>query len=502
MQDAIDIGSRKQLFIDNKWFASQQGMALTMNPPDKREVVIQPERPWDAHSIAGYSTVLEHQGKCLMWYDAISNLPSETNHYRSICYAESEDGLTWTRPDVNLFEWEGIKQNNIVMPGCNGGIMVDPNGPDEHRFKGLILVKENAVWPQSKGAICGQYGDKWRLELYLCTSPDGIRWTRHTPGVSDYFHDTQNHFFYDPRIGKYAAYFRTHGRGRTVGRLEIDDPLALPWIPIGSDNPDEAFSTSKKHLFPTALACDELDPPDTDLYTPSVHRYPWADDAYFSFANPYRHYPVGDTTDTAAHGKDQRGRFKNDGPLDIQLAVSRDGINWSRPDRRPYVSLGLKGEWDGGQSYMCLGMFRKGNEIWMYDSPSRRTHGDWDPGNRPPEAGLRRLVQRLDGFMSADAAYTGAGFTTPLIKFDGAFLRLNVDCSALGQVWVEIRDEKNHAIPGYTMAEAIDVDRNEVAAPVYWKEKDNVGELIGKPVRLHFKLRACKLYAFQFSEEE
>ena len=502
MPKAIEVSNRKQLFIDKKWFASEQGMTLTMNPPDKREIVIEPAHPWDAHAIYAYSTILEHEGKYMMWYDASSDISSKPNHYRGICYAESEDGLTWTRPDVNLYEWEGIKENNLVMPGCNGGIMIDPNGPDEHRFKGLILVTENSVWPASKGAICGQYGDKWILELYLCTSPDGIQWTRHTPGVSDYFHDTQNHFFYDTRLGKYAAYFRTHEGGRIVGRLEVDDPMDLPWIPLGSEDPDESFSTSKKHLFPTALTADESDPPDTDLYTPCVHQYPWAEDAYFSFTTTYRHYPVGDTDDTTLHGKDERGKYKNDGPVDVQLAVSRDGINWSRPDRRPYVALGLNGEWDGGQSYMCLGMIRKGNEIWMYDSPTRGTHGVWDPANRPPERGLRRLVQRLDGFMSADAAYTGAEFTTPLITFDGAYLKLNVACSALGQVWVEIRDDKNHAIPGYSMVEAIDVDRNAIAAPVYWKEKDNVGELIGKPVRLHFKLRACKLYAFQFTDEE
>ena len=27
------------------------------------------------------------------------------------------------------------------------------------------------------------------------------------------------------------------------------------------------------------------------------------------------------------------------------------------------------------------------------------------------------------------------------------------------------------------MAEAVDVDRNHIAAPVFWKDKDNVGEL-------------------------
>ena len=68
----------------------------------------------------------------------------------------------------------------------------------------------------------------------------------------------------------------------------------------------------------------------------------------------------------------------------------------------------------------------------------------------------------------------------------------------MGEVWVEIRDDWNHPIPGYSLDEAISIDRNHVAAKVRWRDRDTVEPVIGQPVRLHFKLRACKLYAFQF----
>lgn len=246
---------------------------------------------------------------------------------------------------------------------------------------------------------------------------------------------------------------------------------------------------------------DDADPPSTDIYTPCVHQYPWATDAYFSFPAVYRHYPSGSEFDTLAAGKDERGRFRNDGCLDVQLGVSRDGITWSRPDRRPYVPLGFKGSWDGACIYMALGMIRKGDEIWQYYYGVNSTHGRKDLRDLGWVGGLGRLVQRLDGFVSADADYTGAEFFTPLITFSGANLELNVDCSALGEVWVEILDENNLPIPGYSLKESISIDRNQTAAPVCWREHDNVGELVGRPVRLHFRLRACKLYAFQFRSE-
>jgi hypothetical protein len=44
-------------------------------------------------------------------------------------------------------------------------------------------------------------------------------------------------------------------------------------------------------------------------------------------------------------------------------------------------------------------------------------------------------------------------------------------------------------------------DLNYIAAPMIWKDRGTVAEFAGRPVRLHFKLRACKLYAFQFVKD-
>ena len=505
MDEAIDVGLQKQLFLDRRWLASSYGVRLCVNPPVKRERVLLADRPWENFGIHAYSTVLEDDGTYKLWYDAISRGFDVKPENRKICYATSADGVHWEKPSLRLFEWEGRKENNIVMPGCNGSVMIDPNGPDEHRYKGLMIIKENALWPESKGAICGEYGDGLYMKLYLCTSPDGIHWKRHEPEALPFFHDTQNQLFYDRRIGRYVAYLRWGGpRGRAVARTELDDPMQLPW-PYRTDTevargPDGAVRGKGTGVeLPTVIASDETDPPNTDLYTPCVVQYPWAGDAYFSFTTPYRHYPVGDTEDTAAYGKDHRGRFRNDGPVEVQLAVSSDGINWSRPDRKPYVPLGIAGEWDGGQTYMVLGMLRKGNEMWQYYAGTEYTHGAYDASQTDAHGGICRLVQRLDGFISADADYTGAEFTTPLLKFSGSDLQLNVDCSATGEVWVEVLGEHGQPMPGYSMRDSISVDRNHIAAPVRWREKENVAELAGQPVRLHFKLRACKLYAFQFA---
>ena len=35
---------------------------------------------------------------------------------RILCYAESTDGIHWTKPDLGLVEWNGSRENNILLP--------------------------------------------------------------------------------------------------------------------------------------------------------------------------------------------------------------------------------------------------------------------------------------------------------------------------------------------------------------------------------------------------
>ena len=38
----------------------------------------------------------------------------------AIAYAESDDGVSWKRPELGLHEWKGSKRNNIVWKGIDG----------------------------------------------------------------------------------------------------------------------------------------------------------------------------------------------------------------------------------------------------------------------------------------------------------------------------------------------------------------------------------------------
>jgi hypothetical protein len=146
---------------------------------------------------------------------------------------------------------------------------------------------------------------------------------------------------------------------------------------------------------------------------------------------------------------------------------------------------------------MSIGMVRRGSELWMYYTGYPVTHG-YDIKTVRGLGVISRLVQRLDGFVSADAAYGGGELTTIPVLFRGARLEINVDTGALGSLRVELLDPEHHPLPGFTSEDCYPIIGNSVARRVAWKGGHDVGALAGRPIRLRFRMRATKLYAFQF----
>ena len=90
---------------------------------------------------------------------------------------------------------------------------------------------------------------------------------------------------------------------------------------------------------------------------------------------------------------------------------------------------------------------------------------------------------------------------TPPIVFRGTRLRLNLDTGSAGTTFVELQDSDGKPIPGFTFADCEEIGGNFVDQYVYWKGKADVSSLTGRVIRMHFKLKRTKLYAFQFTRE-
>ncbi len=155
---------------------------------------------------------------------------------------------------------------------------------------------------------------------------------------------------------------------------------------------------------------------------------------------------------------------------------------------------------------MSPGLARWGNYLYQYYYSSGRLH---DSAILRPEydhsakqmGGVGVVRQRLDGFVSADADHQGGWLRTPAVVFQGNRLRLNIDTGAMGTAFVELQDTDGKPIPGFSLSECEEIGGNFIDQSVYWKGSPDVSSLAGRPVRILFKLKRAKLYAFQFTPE-
>ncbi|MCW3053885.1 MAG: hypothetical protein JWN14_3055 [Chthonomonadales bacterium] len=478
-EEPLTVSDRKQLFIDRRFIDSSENVALVMNPAQKLGIVLDSTRePWELGT-GGFFRVIEDRGKFKMYYGAF------TEAGKSLCYAESLDGLHWTKPSLGLVTVRGAKNNNIIYAdnAIDATIMIDPQDVQERRYK---LFRSNLSDDLKVGGVYASY------------SADGIHFTE-AGRVFPMWPETSLIADWDPRIRKYVVFtrvfVRNHENQRRIARLEMDD-LLKPW----PHNPQAPLlSPPAPENIPLVLATDAQDNPFCDFYTNAAHIYSPAEDVYLMFPAPFRHF-------APSPGRQPWFRFEpgNDyGLIEVQMAVSRDGIHWSRPDRRPYFPMGLPDEWDRWVNMMGSGIVRQGNSLYQYYWSSGRGHDggilrkEYD-NSIPTKSAYGAVRQRLDGFMSADFAYTGGTLSTPLLRFSGTHLQFNIDSGGMGTAFVEIRDAHGQPIPGFTYAESEEIGGNFLDTTARWKGKSDLTALRGKPIRLHLKARGAKLYAFQF----
>jgi len=482
MQQPINIGTAKELFLDDELIESRRNVELVVNRPEKECVnVLVPEADWEQQQIGPWVSVMEEDGRYRMWYQTRGAAKTDASEKKDLtCYAESDDGLRWRRPNLGLIEYGGSRNTNIVMPTgpyrAEGlGIFKDPNAPAAERYKciGTSSVSGEAL-------------------LSGFTSPDGVRWTslRSNPLV-EWWSDTHHAAFWDAARRAYVAFVRCWSGGdRTPDKRSITgrDMTQAPAVPNRGKRQIGRMETRDFAHWPkptVVLEADQLDAIPCDLYNSAALKYPWAERAHFIFASAYYGTPF------------QYGQEALD-TLDIQFAVSRDGIRWHRPDRKPWLRTGLPGSGESQRLYMGQGVVRQGDRMYMYYCGYDVPHGH--PREDRHRIGVfRRVSVRPDGFMSADSAYEGGELLTRPFVFTGRKLQYNVDLSAGGVLWTEIQDSEGRPIRGFARADSDRIVGNHLCVTASWGGNSDLSSLAGSPIRLRILMRDAKLYAFNFS---
>ncbi len=161
----------------------RDNLKVTLNKPVKHpgNPVFAPGPPDSPDGIGAilYGTVIHDRGKLRMWYLAwprpdarIPGDPERHRYHRPIAYAESEDGIRWTRPELGLADFRGNRRNNLVR--------VEPESEAYSRCADFIsvLLDEADPDPSRRYKMAYIVQDQKRRNATTATavSPDGLRW--------------------------------------------------------------------------------------------------------------------------------------------------------------------------------------------------------------------------------------------------------------------------------------------------------------------------------------
>ncbi len=461
VEEARDIGSRLELFVDDWLIESMQGAELRLHHPVPRELV------WDDTNLvsgevwggANRSVTIFQDGDIYRMYyrdlAVVENpvLVSDWFGDENIvcCYAESQDGIHWERPDLNIFETDDLKHNNIVWAGTGGtnfAVFKDANPAckPEARYKAIGRVMYQAGKdPSPPQPDATGYNWPSRCGIVAFQSPDGIHWSlmQEERIIKKGEFDSYNVAFWDAARGRYVAFIRVwmpnESRIRSVATLTSDDFLHWTdppqWLEYG-------------------------DVPAEHLYDNNITVYPRAPHILMGF--PMR--LVG-------------GRTKiPDNPLPSETAVddtvfmtSRDGVRFHRWVEGFIRPGPLPGGWWNENNCVAWGIAVTKSHIEGVPDELSFYMNEYYAG---PKSNLRRYTLRMDGFVSVNAPYAGGEFTTKPLTFAGSELVMNYSTSAVGSIAIE-----------------------EV---VKWKTGSDVSALAGQTVRLRFVMKDADLYALRF----
>ena len=519
--ESVTTSTTRQLFLDNRVIDRVVGVERRFHRPRRFEdnPVLQPERPWELsgggiHLYGGTVLYDEEDHVFKMWYRTSTELDpqqhagaAETDGSYRACYATSEDGLTWERPELGLVDHEDSTRNNLLPPAIGTSRQI--------RRPNLILDYEESD-PGRRYKMLYMDGIDGRWALCQGFSADGIHWQLNVGEQTCFEPPIAPNgilFGWDPKRREFVHYHRKDGRitvnidGRSTRSRQAVMRTSSPDFETWGDTAE-------------ALARGEADPPN---WNPShgidLAGLLYTDDLYVGFVDSTTAYDVNDVPPDLWETvyADSFAEYRT------ELVISRDGIGWHRLQPHwEFMRPGLWGTWDRHHIGLTkpivkdseLFLFYSGSNMPMgataTDHPLRDIANTVQDGQRMGHAiGLARM--RLDGFASMDGGEEGGSLTTRPLLFDGNRLLVNARApeeafsgsndvhAPYGTLDVELLDAQGRPVAGYTRKDCDTFTGDELNHTVTWCGRSAI-EGMTEPARLRFYLTNAALYAFQFSD--
>jgi hypothetical protein len=488
--------------FDDVSIEATRGVKLEMLRPEKHpnNPILErgkAEEP-DEHR-ASFPTVIYDNGLWRMWYRAI---PSHGDYYKSLmAYAESDDGITWRKPELGLSEFNGSKKNNLVktVRGLSTvSVMYDKEAPPERRY---VMAGADMSWY-----------DEWYLDSPSTTridvSPDGLNWTplKDEPGII-------------PQMNLTTTIYKFKGQYHIAAK-QISPLLRIPMQTI---YPDPIYGMMGPRTFVVwrSPTIDRWPQENTKSLTikPMRSSSPYLEgwdreEVHFAYVTPYRNVCLGVYGQWHhPHLLDENGEARYEGEpvsIDLGLIISNDGLHFREP--APGFTLVARDQeltWDRDyrdnedKDNIILNqgpMINSGRLTHLYYGAS--TPGGNVGGNKA-NIGLATWPRDRFGYLSLiDEKTTGQFVSCPLEYEQGMKLYVNADIPSGSSLQVYLLDEHGlDVLPGYGAADGGQVKESGLDVEVVWEDKPSL------PIGQRFKIRCeikgqTRVYALYLREQD
>lgn len=463
--EVINIYSDKQLFIDDYIIENSTANRL-YHEAEKDSIIFTRNfvRPWESKRVGLYGSVLNDDGVLRMWYRGVSDAGE-----KSICYAEVNEEGSWSRKDVNLIEYPGFPQNNIIrvknefdFPLANIDIASVVKVGAAYRML-LYEINDNIY-----SSFESLNGFDWTPVQRNCIDNKGSSFS----DVCTMAYDDRNEEFITSYKVPYfytSNYFvRQHFTSTSSDLANFEGVTYQPGLS------DQRYFNHYSEIFgQTSTSCVESYGVGLFPYFGTYIGFNWL----FYIKNKY-------------------GNAYDDGPIEPQLVFSRDlNSPWQIPETKSILPLGGPADWDKGMIFTANTPLVTSDKFLMY-------YSGWDNWHSPfytKNCNISCASWRLDGFVSLHSEEIEEIVETKLLSFEGRSLVVNADASN-GRILVSLADEWGEDIPGYSFYDCDQINVSDVRRTVTWAGKNDLTMFEGEVIRLRFLIENADLYSFQFTD--
>lgn len=482
------IGSRREVCWDEFLIDTAQGIEIKMHKPEYKGVVLEANKAWEGNGSGGYGCVLSDGDKSRLYYRGFTFPSRERAVHRPVwCLAESCDGKEFIRTPLNLEDFEGETNNNIIPM------------PEDALKRGSLYIFCDTNPDFKKGEEYKALVEMSDQTLCYFKSSDGVNFERVGTLVDDGAYDSLNVAFWDKYSKKYFLFYRgVHGANTVNGKWTDEAAEA--------DHNDGVIRDIRVRTSPDFINWDEPrqiafypEREDVDLYINNIQKYYRADHMFIGFPVRYQdRYKDGAQNYRQLPGLENRTylykeRLPRIGTVitDALIMTSRDGYSYRRTEEA-FLSPGIESldNWIYGDSYFYHGMVQTPSDI---EGAPDEISMFAVRGYLSERIRLCRYTVRLDGFFSWSAKYSGGSLLTKPFIFSGNTLKINFSTSGAGHLRFALTDKDGNALDGYDSGTVFgdSVDRTvEFLKPL--------SDLSGKEVRMQISMKDADLYSFRF----